>query len=108
MMPTFVTKEQYSCGHVLEICQKRTGDDKFVRTETVPVPYQCLTCAFGGVSSTDGASVPPSRVADLRQHFSAVSRTGRLARGQAPRCNAGACRPARPSMAELGRAVAWW
>lgn len=97
-MPTFITKEQYSCGHVLEICQKRTGDDKFVLTETLPVPYQCLDCVLGGANSADGAS--PT----IAERFSAMTRLERPAGGQAPRSPNGV----RPSMAELGRTVAWW
>ncbi|KAK7755116.1 hypothetical protein SLS62_002931 [Diatrype stigma] len=77
-MPTFVTKEQFSCGHGLEICHRRTGNDKFVITETLPIPIRCLSCICQELldaSVADG--IPPrmvrSRVVELNMHFQALN-----------------------------------
>lgn len=71
-MPTFTTKEQFSCGHGLETCHKRTGNDRYVITETLPVPLRCLSCICQGLldSSVDGMPrIPHSRIVELRRDF---------------------------------------
>lgn len=75
-MPTFATKEQYSCGHAVEMCHKRTGVDGFVFTETLPMPYQCLNCTFRDMlDAPDNGVLAPIhyRVAELRGNLAGPS-----------------------------------
>ncbi|RYO99353.1 hypothetical protein DL763_001527 [Monosporascus cannonballus] len=71
-MPTFITKEQFSCGHGLEMVHKRTGSDGLVLAETLPVPLRCLSCICQELldPSIDGMPcIPRSRVAELDRHL---------------------------------------
>ncbi|RYP37992.1 hypothetical protein DL767_002720 [Monosporascus sp. MG133] len=43
-MPNFITKEQFSCGHGLEMIHRRTSSDGLVLVEALPVPLRFLSC----------------------------------------------------------------
>ncbi|RYP79700.1 hypothetical protein DL769_002818 [Monosporascus sp. CRB-8-3] len=71
-MPTFITKEQFSCAHSLEMVHRRTGSDRLVLTETLPVPLRCMSCIFQELldASVDGIPcIPRSRAAELDRHL---------------------------------------
>lgn len=78
-MPTFITEEQFSCGHSFEIFHQRTGDDEYVITETLPVPIRCLSCICQELldSSVDGIPyISRRRAAELHMHFKVLRRGG--------------------------------
>ncbi|RYP14636.1 hypothetical protein DL765_006251 [Monosporascus sp. GIB2] len=69
-MPTFITKEQSSCGHGLEMVHRRTGSDGLVLAETLPVPLRCLSCICQELldASIDGMPcIPEVGLEDLKQ-----------------------------------------
>ncbi|KAI0835243.1 hypothetical protein F5Y06DRAFT_141463 [Hypoxylon sp. FL0890] len=43
-MPTFVTRETYTCSHEIETRLHSFGTDDGIIVETVPIPSQCLPC----------------------------------------------------------------
>ncbi|KAI1133957.1 hypothetical protein F5Y05DRAFT_252263 [Hypoxylon sp. FL0543] len=43
-MPTFVTRETYTCSHNIETRLHSFGTDDGIIVETVPIPSQCLAC----------------------------------------------------------------
>ncbi|KAI4863586.1 hypothetical protein F4820DRAFT_426504 [Hypoxylon rubiginosum] len=51
-MPTFVTRETYSCSHSSETRHRTFGNDGNVIIDTIPIPLRCLACTCQALSYT--------------------------------------------------------
>ncbi|KAI8625581.1 hypothetical protein F5Y19DRAFT_489551 [Xylariaceae sp. FL1651] len=69
-MPTFVTAEQFTCGHALETLHGSYGSDGVIIKETIPVPTRCLGCICHMVlGASCMPAIPRSYIRDLEGHL---------------------------------------
>ncbi|RYP07644.1 hypothetical protein DL764_002381 [Monosporascus ibericus] len=108
-MPTFITKEQLSCGHGLEMIRRRTGSNGLILVETLPVPLRCLSCICLELleASIDGMPcIPRSRVTGLDRHLKVLGQgkmAGQLRLVKKQVLQSGSMHEFRPGVFGLGR-----
>ncbi|KAI0005785.1 hypothetical protein F4779DRAFT_33055 [Xylariaceae sp. FL0662B] len=76
-MPTFITRDEFSCGHTVQTFHRSLGNDGVFLTETIPVASRCLMCVCQTLldASIDGVhAIPSSCLREVASHFRANMR----------------------------------
>jgi hypothetical protein len=78
-MPAFVTTEQFSYGHVLEMWHRSYGSDDRILKETLPLPQHCLSCVCTTVLNTSYMrKILLSYMRDLNAHVGILTRSANM------------------------------